>query len=536
MCEYTAKDYKKGQPRWCPGCGDHFFLASLHKAMAEIGKAPWENAVISGIGCSSRLPYYMNTYAMQTIHGRAAAISTGAKVANPNLTVWQISGDGDGLAIGGNHFIHAVRRNIDLNMILLNNRIYGLTKGQYSPTSPRGFVSKSSPYGTVEDPFHPAELCFGARGRFFARAVATDAPGTVEILKAAMAHKGASVCEILQNCVIFNNGTHDSVAKKEDRAKNAIYLKHGEPMLFGENNEYGLMQEGFGLKVVKLGENGITEKDILIHDAHCMDNTLQLKLALMEGPDFLTVWQISGDGDGLAIGGNHFIHAVRRNIDLNMILLNNRIYGLTKGQYSPTSPRGFVSKSSPYGTVEDPFHPAELCFGARGRFFARAVATDAPGTVEILKAAMAHKGASVCEILQNCVIFNNGTHDSVAKKEDRAKNAIYLKHGEPMLFGENNEYGLMQEGFGLKVVKLGENGITEKDILIHDAHCMDNTLQLKLALMEGPDFPIALGVIRDVEAPTYDDAVHEQIEEVSAKKKYHNFEELLMTNDTWEVK
>ena len=250
----------------------------------------------------------------------------------------------------------------------------------------------------------------------------------------------------------------------------------------------------------------------------------------------LTVWQISGDGDGLAIGGNHFIHAVRRNIDLNMILLNNRIYGLTKGQYSPTSPRGFVSKSSPYGTVEDPFHPAELCFGARGRFFARAVATDAPGTVEILKAAMAHKGASVCEILQNCVIFNNGTHDSVAKKEDRSKNAIYLKHGEPMFFGENNEYGLMQEGFGLKVVKLGENGITEKDILIHDAHCMDNTLQLKLALMEGPDFPIALGVIRDVEAPTYDDAVHEQIEEVSAKKKYHNFEELLMTNDTWEVK
>ena len=217
-------------------------------------------------------------------------------------------------------------------------------------------------------------------------------------------------------------------------------------------------------------------------------------------------------------------------------MLNNRIYGLTKGQYSPTSPRGFVSKSSPYGTVEDPFQPAELCFGARGHFFARAVATDAAGTIEILKAAYNHKGASVCEILQNCVIFNNGTHDSVAKKEDRAKNAIYLEHGKPMLFGENNEYGLMQEGFGLKVVKLGENGITEKDILIHDAHCEDNTLQLKLALMEGPDFPIALGVIRDVEAPTYDDAVHAQIEEVSAKKKYHNFEELLMTNDTWEVK
>ena len=254
--------------------------------MAEIGVAPHNTAVISGIGCSSRLPYYMNTYAMQTIHGRAAAISTGAKVANPDLTIWQISGDGDGLAIGGNHFIHAIRRNVDLNMILLNNRIYGLTKGQYSPTSPRGFVSKSSPYGTVEDPFRPAELCFGARGRFFARAVATDGPATVEVLKAAAAHKGASVCEILQNCVIFNDGTHESVYNKEGRAKNAIYLRHGQPMLFGETGEFGLMQEGFGLKVVRLGENGITEKDILVHDSHCEDSTLHLKLALMEGPDF----------------------------------------------------------------------------------------------------------------------------------------------------------------------------------------------------------------------------------------------------------
>ena len=286
---WVANDYKKGQPRWCPGCGDHFFLASLHKAMAEIGVAPWDTAVISGIGCSSRLPHYMATYGMNTIHGRAAAIASGCKVANPNLTEWQLSGDGDGLAIGGNHFIHANRRNINLNMILLNTRIYGLTKGQYSPTSPRGFVSKSSPYGTVEDPFRPAELCFGARGHFFARAVATDAAGTVEILKAAYEHQGASVCEILQNCVIFNNGTHDAVYTKEGRAKNAIYVKHGEPLIFGENREYGLMQEGFGLKVVKIGENGITEKDILVHDAHCPDDTLQLKLALM------------GNGDGFPV-------------------------------------------------------------------------------------------------------------------------------------------------------------------------------------------------------------------------------------------
>lgn len=282
MSEYTAKDFKKGQPRWCPGCGDHFFLASLQKAMAELGVPPYETAVISGIGCSSRLPYYMNTYAMQTIHGRAAAIATGVKVVNPNLTVWQISGDGDGLAIGGNHFIHANRRNIDINMILLNNRIYGLTKGQYSPTSPRGFVSKSSPYGTVEDPFRPAELAFGARGHFFARTVANDGNHTIEVLKAAYHHKGASVVEVLQNCMIFNNGCYEPIYTKEGRAKNAIYVEHGKPLVFGENNEFGLMQEGFGLKVVKIGENGVTIDDILVHDAHAEDDTLQLKLAMMD--------------------------------------------------------------------------------------------------------------------------------------------------------------------------------------------------------------------------------------------------------------
>ena len=224
--------------------------------MAEIGVAPENVAVISGIGCSSRLPHYMATYGMNTIHGRAAAIATGAKVANPNLTVWQVSGDGDGLAIGGNHFIHANRRNIDLNMILLNNRIYGLTKGQYSPTSPRGFVSKSSPYGTVEDPFRPAELCFGARGHFFARAV-----------------------------VIFNDHCHDIVYNNEGRKKNAIYVRHGEKLVFGENNEFGLVQQGFGLKVVEIGKDGYTLDDVLVHDAHCEDNTLQLKLAMMTPED-----------------------------------------------------------------------------------------------------------------------------------------------------------------------------------------------------------------------------------------------------------
>lgn len=285
-----AAEFKSDQyVRFCPGCGDHAIAAALQKAMAEIGVPPHQVAVISGIGCSSRMPHYLAPYGFNTIHGRGAAIATGVKTSHPEITVWQMTGDGDCLAIGGNHFIHSLRRNVDLNICLFNNRIYGLTKGQYSPTSPRGFVSKSSPYGTVEDPFRPAELCFGARGHFFARAVATDAAGTVEILKAAYEHKGASVCEILQNCVIFNNGTHESVYTKEGRAKNAIYVKHGQPLVFGENNEFGLMQVGFGLKVVEIGKDGITMDDILVHDAHCQDNTLQLKLALM------------GDNDGFPI-------------------------------------------------------------------------------------------------------------------------------------------------------------------------------------------------------------------------------------------
>ncbi len=285
MTKYTASDYKKGTPRWCPGCGDHFFLASFYNALAEIGVPPWQTAVISGIGCSSRLPHYVNTYGMNTIHGRAAAIATGVKMADPCLSVWQISGDGDGLAIGGNHFIHANRRNIDINIVLLNNRIYGLTKGQYSPTSPRGFVSKSSPFGTVEDPFRPAELCFGARGQFFARTVATDGQHTIEVLRQAHAHKGLTVTEVLQNCVIFNNGTYADVYDKAGRARHAIYVRHGEKLTFGENNEYGLVRAGFSLKVVEIGKDGWTIDDVLTHDAHSFDHTLQLKLALMGNDD-----------------------------------------------------------------------------------------------------------------------------------------------------------------------------------------------------------------------------------------------------------
>ncbi|WP_279167936.1 2-oxoacid:ferredoxin oxidoreductase subunit beta [Muribaculum intestinale] len=284
--QYTPADYKSDQPvRWCLGCGDHAILNVLHKAMAEIGVAPHMTAVISGIGCSSRLPYYMNTYGFHTIHGRAAAIATGFKVANPDMTVWQISGDGDGLAIGGNHFIHAVRRNVDINLLLLNNKIYGLTKGQYSPTSDRGFVSKSSPYGTTEDPFIPAELVFGARGTFFARSIDMELATSQEVMVAAGRHRGTSVVELLQNCVIFNNGIHNHITDREYRADRTIHLRHGEKMLFGKEMNRGLVRDGFYLKAVELGKDGYTIDDVLVHDAHTQSNFLHQQLAMMDGQE-----------------------------------------------------------------------------------------------------------------------------------------------------------------------------------------------------------------------------------------------------------
>lgn len=283
-CSLKAGDFKSDQQvRWCPGCGDHAVLATLHKALAEVGIAPYQTAVISGIGCSSRLPYYMNTYGFHTIHGRAAAIATGVKSARPDLSVWVISGDGDSLAIGGNHFIHAVRRNIDVNIVLFNNRIYGLTKGQYSPTSARGFVSKSSPYGTVEDPFIPAELALGARGKFFARAIDIDMKNLQYCMEESAKHKGTSVLEVLVNCVIFNDGVHKGYASRDVRDDKTITLRHGEKMLFGKDKQKGLVLEGLKLKAVTIGEDGYTLDDILTHDAHEEDVTLHNMLAMMDG-------------------------------------------------------------------------------------------------------------------------------------------------------------------------------------------------------------------------------------------------------------
>jgi len=281
--KYNPQDYKSDQyVRWCPGCGDYATINSLYKALAEIGIPPRQIAFISGIGCSSRLPYYMNTYGFHTIHGRGAAIATGVKTARPDLSVWLATGDGDCLAIGGNHFIHCVRRNVDLNIVLFNNKIYGLTKGQYSPTSDRGFVSKSSPYGTVEDPFIPAELTFGARGTFFARAFDLDITNLADIFVSAARHQGTSVVEILVNCIIFNDSTHKQITDKAFRTDNTISLRHGEKMLFGKENEKGLVLEGLKLKAVTIGQDGYTLDDILVHDTREKDNTLHLMLAMMK--------------------------------------------------------------------------------------------------------------------------------------------------------------------------------------------------------------------------------------------------------------
>jgi 2-oxoglutarate ferredoxin oxidoreductase subunit beta len=285
--QYTPKDFKSDQEvRWCPGCGDHAVLNSVQKALSELGIPKEKFAFISGIGCSSRFPYYMDTYGFHGIHGRAAAIATGVKTANPELSVWDITGDGDALAIGGNHFIHAIRRNIDINIILFNNEIYGLTKGQYSPTSERGLVTKTSPFGTVEEPFSVGELVIGAKGKFFARTVDANVALSTQIYIEAARHKGTSVVEVLQNCVIFNDGIHDVVAGRDVRDDRTIILKHGEPMIFGRENNKGLVLDGLKLKVVKLGENGISEKNLLIHDALEPNPGIQYMLANMRYPDY----------------------------------------------------------------------------------------------------------------------------------------------------------------------------------------------------------------------------------------------------------
>jgi 2-oxoglutarate ferredoxin oxidoreductase subunit beta len=283
--KYTFKDFQSDQEvRWCPGCDDYVILRSMQKALPEMGVKKEDVVFISGIGCSSRFPYYMNTYGMHSIHGRAPGIATGTKLANPNLSVWVVTGDGDSMAIGGNHFIHVLRRNIDLNIVMFNNEIYGLTKGQFSPTSLVGQKTKSSPYGNTQPPFLPGELALGAKARFFARIGGNNPKDMTKILIEAHQFKGTSLVEVLQNCVIFNDGCYTKYTDKTVKEDKQIYLEHGKPMIFGKNKDKGLVLNGLKLEVVTIGENGITEKDILVHDAKEKDPTMHQMLIRLEYP------------------------------------------------------------------------------------------------------------------------------------------------------------------------------------------------------------------------------------------------------------
>ncbi len=283
----TKNDFASDQMvKWCPGCGSHAILASLENVFPKIGYRKENFCLISGIGCASRFPYYVNTYGFHAIHGRANPIATGVRVNNRQLSVWVISGDGDSMAIGGNHLIHTIRRNVDLNILIFNNQIYGLTKGQYSPTTPFGKITKTSPQGTIEEPFIPGKLVLSANGTFFARVVDNNLKLMQEVMLEAAKHDGTSVVEFLQNCVIFNDGAHSIITDKETAADRQLILKDGEPMIFGKNRDKGIIMGERGLEVVTIGQNGITEQDILVHDMYQQDPGLHLMLAQMRYPEF----------------------------------------------------------------------------------------------------------------------------------------------------------------------------------------------------------------------------------------------------------
>ena len=283
--KYSFKDFTSDQEvRWCPGCDDYVILRSMQKALPEMGVKREDVVFISGIGCSSRFPYYMNTYGMHTIHGRAPGIASGVKLANPNLSVWVMTGDGDSMAIGGNHFIHVLRRNINLNIVMFNNEIYGLTKGQFSPTSLVGQKTKSSPYGNTQPPFQPGELALGAGARFFARIGGNVPKEMTQLFIDAHNFKGTSLIEVLQNCVIFNDGCFKNITDKAVKEDKQIFLEHGKPMIFGKNKDKGLILNKLKLEVVTIGENGITQEDLLVHDAKEKDLTLHQMLVRLQYP------------------------------------------------------------------------------------------------------------------------------------------------------------------------------------------------------------------------------------------------------------
>ena len=282
----TKSDFASDQTvRWCPGCGDYSILAQTQKLMPSLG-IPRENIVfISGIGCSSRFPYYMNTYGFHSIHGRAPTLATGLKISRPDLSVWVVTGDGDGLSIGGNHLIHAMRRNMDINILLFNNRIYGLTKGQYSPTSEFGKKTKSSPFGSAEQPINPLGVALASECTFVARAVDTDTQNLTALLDRAARHNGTAFVEIYQNCNIFNDGAFEAFSSREVRSDRTVSLEHGKPLIFGKERNRGIRLRKFEPEIVTLGVNGVTENDLLVHDEQAKEPTLAYLLSRMHDPE-----------------------------------------------------------------------------------------------------------------------------------------------------------------------------------------------------------------------------------------------------------
>jgi len=281
-----ATDFASDQDvRWCPGCGDYAILAQMKKVMAGIGVTREETVFISGIGCSSRFPYYMNTYGMHSIHGRAPAVATGLKATRPDLNVWVITGDGDALSIGGNHLMHAIRRNLDINIVLFNNRIYGLTKGQYSPTSPLGKVTKSTPMGAIDNPLHPISIAIGCEATFVSRSIDVNIKHLGEVLRRASEHKGTAFVEVYQNCNVFNDGAYSYATDRATKADTTIELEHGKPLIFGKERDKGIRLNGMEPEVVELGK-GISEDDLLFHDEKSSEPSLAYLLSRMRYPDF----------------------------------------------------------------------------------------------------------------------------------------------------------------------------------------------------------------------------------------------------------
>jgi 2-oxoglutarate/2-oxoacid ferredoxin oxidoreductase subunit beta len=286
VLELKRQDFVSDQEvRWCPGCGDYSILAQTQKSLPELGIPREKYVFVSGIGCSSRFPYYVNTYGFHGIHGRAPAIATGIKASRPDLSVWVITGDGDSLSIGGNHFMHVIRRNVDINLILFNNRIYGLTKGQYSPTSEFGKKTKSTPQGSIDYPINPLCVALANEATFVARSIDVDVKHLSSIISQAAHHKGISFVEVFQNCNIFNDGAFKHFTEREFKEDRIINLEDGKPLVFGKDRNKGIRLNGLKLEVVELG-NGITEADLLVHDAHAADSNLAYMLARMDYPDF----------------------------------------------------------------------------------------------------------------------------------------------------------------------------------------------------------------------------------------------------------